>query len=154
MKHETLTQARPATGELRRCRCCRRALPAEDFYFRKSKNSHDPYCKECRKAYNRLRRKMQTVGDLLSAEAQAPPETGSEPQTAAQVEGQAAGPSGQQTEQHPERLILTDLPPGPLRHELLHRALEVVRESVRRKRERMKEEELQMFDLRFLISDS
>ena len=38
-------------------------------------------------------------------------------------------------------LILTQLPPGELRHQLLHRAMDVVRQHYARRRNRMNEDE-------------
>lgn len=41
------------------CMCCGRQLPADYFYMRDRQHTSDSYCKECRKAANRQRRKSK-----------------------------------------------------------------------------------------------
>ena len=42
---------------LRTCVCCLRQLPDNQFYVKNKQNEHDSYCKDCRRAMNRQRRK-------------------------------------------------------------------------------------------------
>lgn len=60
------TPSRP----LRRCPCCLRQLPDSHFYAKNKQNEPDSYCKDCRKAMNRQRRKEKTCPD---AKDDAPP---------------------------------------------------------------------------------
>ena len=104
------------------CHRCHRLLPAEKFYIVKRSGTPDSYCRLCRKRqtthYLRLRR-LRGLGLDEAAVAQALHD----------LESPAPPPPPPQ----PDYPVLTSLPPGSLRHELLHRALERVRESVRRK---------------------
>lgn len=44
---------------VRICKCCNRQLPTSSFYMRDRLHTPDSYCKECRRAANRLRRKSR-----------------------------------------------------------------------------------------------
>lgn len=68
-RHQCLTRQTPVSGmtdsgvchpplqPTRKCLRCRRELPADAFYTRDRQQRPDSYCKECRKAANRIRRK-------------------------------------------------------------------------------------------------
>lgn len=47
------------------CTRCGRQLPTDDFYIRDRRHTSDSYCKECRKASNRLRRKSKAHPPVL-----------------------------------------------------------------------------------------
>ncbi len=51
---------RPAPQEWKYCAECRRELPLGAFYRQGKQHEPDSYCKECRKAINRLGRKLRT----------------------------------------------------------------------------------------------
>lgn len=42
-----------------KCGCCKRLLPPESFYYHARTGRTDRYCKDCRNAYMRSRRKQQ-----------------------------------------------------------------------------------------------
>lgn len=68
-RHQCLTRQTPVSGKTdsgvchpplqptRKCLRCRRELPPDAFYTRDKQQRPDSYCKECRKAANRIRRK-------------------------------------------------------------------------------------------------
>ena len=68
-RHQCPTRQTPVSGRtdsgvchpplqpVRKCLRCRKELPADAFYTRDRQQRPDSYCKECRKAANRIRRK-------------------------------------------------------------------------------------------------
>lgn len=81
-RHQSLTAQTPvseatdssvcetSSEPLRRCLCCLRQLPDSHFYAKNKRNKPDSYCKDCRRAMNRQRRKERVC---LPEEEDAPP---------------------------------------------------------------------------------
>lgn len=96
---------------VRHCGCCHRPLPVEAFYIDKRTQLPDNYCKECRRSFshNRYRSSQDT---------------------------KAGEEERQQACRYP---VITRLADRPFRLLLILHAKQVVRESVERKRKRLKE---------------
>lgn len=60
----------PPLRPLRSCLCCLRELPDSQFYAKNKQNAPDSYCKDCRRAMNRQRRKEKVC---LPEKEDAPP---------------------------------------------------------------------------------
>lgn len=88
----------------RRCQCCGRELPLGEFYFKNHLHAPDNYCKQCRREANRLRRKA----------------------------GARSMATGQDAE--PRYPVITRTEDPETRRVLLLHALQVVRDSVLRRR--------------------
>ena len=109
-------------GAPRICGCCHRELPAEEFYRNTKTGRTDSYCKSCRRDRSRLQRKTGTAADMGDSEAW-----------------------HHLREAVPDYAVLTNLPPGELRHLLLHRAMELVRIRAARQRRRRWESDDEIF---------
>ena len=88
----------------RRCQCCGREFPLGEFYFKNHLHALDNYCKQCRREANRLRRKA----------------------------GARSMATGQDAE--PRYPVITRTEDPETRRVLLLHALQVVRDSVLRRR--------------------
>ena len=103
------SSCQPENTVLRRCACCHRELPLQDFYRSNHSNgSVDSYCKPCRRRLSRVQRKQTALSD-------------------AEEEMRPPYPVITRTESREERMRM-----------ILH-ALKTVRESVERKRRRERE---------------
>lgn len=81
-RHQSLTAQTPVSDAtdssvcetssqpLRGCPCCLRELPHSHFYAKNKQNELDSYCKDCRRAMNRQRRKEKIC---LPEKEDAPP---------------------------------------------------------------------------------
>lgn len=57
VSHTTDSSVYPPIQSTKKCLCCQRELPLSAFSVRDKQHNPDTYCKDCRKAANRIRRK-------------------------------------------------------------------------------------------------
>lgn len=128
--HASVAQCPMSPHELRRCAHCRRWLPLSEFYVRTTDGHPDCYCKECRRAIVRIRRKGQ---DLSTAH---PTRLRTSTSSKSRTKSSCARPSRAK-----RRLLIVQTADPALRLTLILEAKQKVRESVERKRNLMKMEE-------------